>query len=95
MTYTVRHLVTIALAYHRLSSSYEAYLSTIAKATEPRSFHEACHQTVWQKAMHEELQALDDNHTWSIISLPKNKKVVGSRWVYKIKFKSNGSIETH
>ena len=45
--------------------------------------------------MHEELQALDANHTWSIVSLPKNKKVVGSRWVYKIKFKTDGSIERH
>ena len=35
VTYTVKHLVTNALAYHRLSSSYGAYLSTITKATEP------------------------------------------------------------
>ena len=39
VTYTVKHLVTNALAYHRLSSSYGAYLSTIAKATKPCSFH--------------------------------------------------------
>ena len=32
-------------------------------------------------------------NTWSIVSLSKNKKVVGSHWVYKIKFKSDGSIE--
>jgi len=95
VTYTVKHPVTNALAYHRLSSSYGAYLSTIAKAAEPCSFQEACHQTVWQKAMHEELQALDANHTWSIVSLPKNKKAVGSRWVYKIKFKTDGSIKRH
>jgi hypothetical protein len=45
--------------------------------------------------MHEELQALDVNHTWSIVSLSKNKKAVGSHWVYKIKFKTDGSIERH
>jgi hypothetical protein len=45
--------------------------------------------------MHEELQALDANHTWSIVSFPKNKRAVGSCWVYKIKFKTDGSIERH
>ena len=43
--------------------------------------------------MEEELKALNENNTWSVVSLPKGKKVVGSRWVYKIKFNSDGSIE--
>nr|TKR98727.1 hypothetical protein D5086_0000200440 [Populus alba] len=38
VTYTVKHPVTNALAYHRLSSSFGAYLSTITKATEPSLF---------------------------------------------------------
>jgi hypothetical protein len=45
--------------------------------------------------MHDELQALDENKTWSIVPLPTGKKVVGSRWIYKIKFHSDGSIERH
>jgi hypothetical protein len=64
------------LAYHRLSSSYEAYLSTITKETKPRSFHETCHQTVWQKAMHEELQALDDNHTGGLYHFQRIKRLL-------------------
>ncbi|KAM1944122.1 hypothetical protein ACFX15_012370 [Malus domestica] len=43
--------------------------------------------------MAEELQALHENNTWTIVKLPKGKKAVGSRWVYKTKFHSDGTIE--
>ena len=45
--------------------------------------------------MEEELQALDDNKTWDIVKLPPGKKTVGCCWIYKIKYKSDGSIERH
>lgn len=47
----------------------------------------------WKKAMNDELEAMEANHTWSITTLPKDKHSIGYRWVYKIKFKSNGSID--
>ncbi|KAM2116752.1 hypothetical protein ACFX1R_010393 [Malus domestica] len=45
--------------------------------------------------MSEELQALEENCTWSILQLPPGKKAVGSHWVYKTKLKADGSIERH
>ena len=45
--------------------------------------------------MKNELQALYDNGTWSVIKLPQGKKAVGSRWVYKTKFNSDGTVERH
>ncbi|CAN6727389.1 unnamed protein product [Malus baccata var. baccata] len=45
--------------------------------------------------MQEELKALDQHNTWSITKLPIGKKVVGCKWIYKLKFKSDGSIERH
>ncbi|CAN6576603.1 unnamed protein product [Malus baccata var. baccata] len=45
--------------------------------------------------MTEELRALEENHTWSLVQLPPGKRVVGSRWIYKTKFKVDGFIERH
>ncbi|KAM1401398.1 hypothetical protein ACFX1X_028606 [Malus domestica] len=45
--------------------------------------------------MADELSALEENKTWSLVQLPPGKKAVGSRWIYKIKFKADGSIERH
>lgn len=40
-----------------------------------------------------EIAALEANHTWSIVDLPPGKKLIGCRWVYKIKYKSTGEVE--
>ena len=45
--------------------------------------------------MHSELQALENNGTWSITALPPGKTAIGCRWVYKVKFHSDGSVERH
>lgn len=45
--------------------------------------------------MEEELTALMESNTWSIVTLPKDKQAVGSRWIFKTKFNSDGSIDRH
>ena len=40
--------------------------------------------------MVEELKALDVNNTCTVVSLPNGKHTVGCRWIYKIKYHSNG-----
>jgi len=35
--------------------------------------------------MIDEMQALENNGTWELVSLPPDKKIVGCRWVYTIK----------
>ena len=43
--------------------------------------------------MKEELDALSKNYTWGLVTLPPGKSVVDCKWIYKIKTRSNGSIE--
>ena len=45
--------------------------------------------------MKEELDALSKNHTWDLVTLPPRKSVVGCKWIYKIKTRSDGSIERY
>lgn len=45
--------------------------------------------------MKEELAALDYNHTWSVVPLSTGKHTIGYRWIYKIKYDTNGSILCH
>ena len=45
--------------------------------------------------MSKELNALEVNHTWVLTSLPPGKHPIGCKWVYKLKFKSDGSIERY
>ena len=45
--------------------------------------------------MKEELDTLSKNHTWDLVTLPPRKSVVGCKWIYKIKIRSDGSIERY
>lgn len=43
--------------------------------------------------MEHELQALEQNNTWVVTDLPLGKEVIACKYVYKIKHRSDGSIE--
>ena len=45
--------------------------------------------------MKEERDALSKNHTWDLVTLPPEKSRVGCKWIYKIKTRSDGSIECY
>ena len=45
--------------------------------------------------MEEEIKTLEKNQTWELTDLPKGKKLVGSRWVYTIKYTPDGSVERY
>jgi hypothetical protein len=35
------------------------------------------------------------NEIWELVSLPLGENIVGYKWVYKMKFYVNGSIDKH
>ena len=43
--------------------------------------------------MQREIDALEMNETWVVADLPPGKKALGCKWIYKIKYQSNGTIE--
>ena len=51
----------------------------------PLSYEEAVRSSEkerWMEAMVEELESLKKNNTWELVQLPKDKMVVGCKWVY-------------
>ncbi|GJV99271.1 ribonuclease H-like domain-containing protein [Tanacetum coccineum] len=41
------------------------------------------------------MDALYRNNTWDLVEFPKGRKAIGSKWVWKIKYKSDGEIERY
>jgi hypothetical protein len=62
---------------------------------EPSTYQEASHIPEWQLAMFEELAALDRQGTWDLVPLPSHMVPITSKWVFKVKAKSNGSLERY
>ncbi|XP_075515981.1 uncharacterized protein LOC142550819 [Primulina tabacum] len=57
------------------------------------TFDEAITDPRWKEAMDHELAALDSNHTWVAVDLPLRKRPIRNKWVYKVKYRANGSVD--
>ena len=58
----------------------------------PGSYTEAAQNENWRIAIKEEYDALVKNETWELVKLPKGRKAIGCKWVFKIKQNADGSI---
>lgn len=68
-------------------------MAKVLNTQEPHTYFEASKHSVWVVAMQKELGALEANETWVLIDLPKGKKDVGCKWIFKIKYCPNGTID--
>eukprot|EP00253_Pinus_taeda_P014929 PITA_14929 len=70
------------------ASSYLALLSS----TKPQNVKEACKDEFWVKAMDEELEEIEKNNTWELVPRPKDKNVIGTKWIFKSKLNQNEEV---
>ncbi|PRQ37299.1 putative RNA-directed DNA polymerase [Rosa chinensis] len=62
---------------------------------EPKSFKAAVGKPEWDIAMNEEIDALLKQGTWKLVPLPKDKNIVGSKWIYKVKKNPDGTVSRY
>ena len=74
--------------------SYNCELN-LSTDLEPTSFKEATSHDEWNEAMQKEYDALINNGTWKLVDPPLGTKPIGCKWVYKNKYKADGSLDKH
>jgi hypothetical protein len=62
---------------------------------EPVSVTEALNDPKWIHAMTEELDSIESNDTWPVVKLPKGKKAIDVKWMFKVKVNSQGEVTRH
>lgn len=77
------------------SRASNAISSSTFYSKEPSTVSEALSSSVWKAAMDAEFRALQQNKTWVLIPPSQNQKIVDSKWVFKIKYQTDGSILKH
>jgi hypothetical protein len=75
-------------------SSYIALMCDLLQK-EPTCFEVAIQKKEWADVMIRKYQSIIKNDVWEIVPRPKSKDVVSSKWVYKIKHATDGSIEKY
>jgi hypothetical protein len=62
---------------------------------EPRDINEALSDENWKSAMDNEFSALMKNKTWHFVPPQRESNIIDCRWVYKIKRKTDGSLDRY
>ena len=86
-----------------LDTAYENAVKLFVSGTtstpkEPRSYKEAVDPNnpdspSWVAAINAELNSLREHGTWEYVPRPKDKPIVSCKWVWRVKVKSDGSVE--
>ena len=82
-----------------LEFAFSAVSSSInPKRAPPKTYAEAMRRPdahLWHEAACKEIDALVERGTWVPAKLPPGKKAIGSRWVFVVKYKADGSLERY
>ena len=78
----------IALSCSDNFLSETCYLIIIS---DPKSYYHARNDPRWQVSMDEEINSLQKNTTWELVSLPPGRKLVQCKLVFQTKVVADGS----
>ncbi|GKU93013.1 hypothetical protein SLEP1_g6653 [Rubroshorea leprosula] len=79
---------------HNMTTNNSVLNSAGLNVQEPKTVKQALKLPHWVDAMKEELEALHNNNTWTLVPSPSPQtNIVGSKWVFKTKLHSDGSID--
>ena len=59
---------------------------------EPNIVKDALEDENQYKTMEEEIQQIEKNNTWSLVPRPKDKNVIGTKWVFRNKLDEKGEV---
>ncbi|KAL8089698.1 hypothetical protein AgCh_039252 [Apium graveolens] len=76
----------------RTAISNECLYHSFLSQTEPKKVEEALQDADWIQAMQEELIEFERNKVWTLVPSPKNRSIVGTKWVFRNKTDRDGII---
>ena len=59
---------------------------------EPRNVKDALDNESWIEEMNEKIEQIKKNKTWTLFLRPKDKNVIGTKWVFKNKLNEDGKV---
>ena len=69
----------------------------VSEIDEPTTIEEALsgdHSQQWKMAADAEYKSLMENKTWELVKLPEGRRTIGCKWVFRVKYDSNGQVES-
>lgn len=79
--------------YAKLSDEPMWFSMNLNKSFKLSCFIKIAKYPKFVRFVNDEMEALNQNGTWIIIDLPKRRKRIGCKWVYKLIYKSSREIK--
>jgi len=76
----------------RMTSTLKKNDAYLLSMIEPETFTQARKDLHWVKAIEEEMSQIEKNETWELVPRPKDKNIIGTKWVFKNKMNEDGKI---
>ncbi|KAF3771579.1 Retrovirus-related Pol polyprotein from transposon TNT 1-94 [Nymphaea thermarum] len=89
------HPIQRHVSYAKLSKDYKCFITSLSKSVIPRCAEDAREDPKWLQAMTEEMEALAKNDTWEVVDISEGTHLVGSKWVFNVKYKPDGTVERY
>ncbi|KAL0416482.1 UNVERIFIED_CONTAM: putative mitochondrial protein [Sesamum latifolium] len=93
--YVLENNSVIPTFINQFMSKHSSLVSHVVHVDEPKIFSQDQKCVEWQRAMKEEIEALEKNKAWYITPLPTGKRAIGSKWVFKLKLNPDGSVNRY
>ena len=74
----------------RITTSPKRKVIDLLSMIEPKTFAEERKDRHWVKSMEEEMSQIKKNKTWEQVSHPKDKNIIGTKWVFKNEMNEEG-----
>ena len=75
------------------SAYHSVFLAAITAGEEPKTFKEAMQDERWRNSMGLEITSLEEARTWDVTTLPPGKTDLSCKWIHKIKYNADGTVE--
>lgn len=82
----------------RFKIKRDVFVAAIQNDDKPKRFQEAHSSTIkkeWINTMAEEMKSMKINHMWNLVDVPLECKIIGNKWVLKVKYKVDDSIDKY
>nr|KYP32018.1 Retrovirus-related Pol polyprotein from transposon TNT 1-94 [Cajanus cajan] len=87
------HIIGEAKDVVRTRSSFKTQAQiALLSQVEPKIMNEALSDDSWVQAMQEELTKLQKNDVWKLVQAPKDRTIIGTKWMYRNKLDKSGKV---
>ncbi|KAL0555968.1 hypothetical protein IC582_004471 [Cucumis melo] len=90
-----KHPIFNYVSYDNFSPQFKAFTGSLNSTIIMKNIYTALECSEWKNVVMEEMKALEKNRTWKISALPKGHKTVGCKWVFSLKYKTDGTLDRH